>query len=374
MRVDWAESCISDGLKGLKFFEEHVAKQGAGPPSPAALATGRAYWRVVVNGCNTSPPDSLGVPDDRQRAVFKTLVGFDVSVAKIRQHYLSLGYAKEYFDAATVVITSHGQASTVDGADVEVKATVSVVPGATIDLAGFLLNGAIRYATLVGNGFSARLPLNMGPNQIAAGVIARAATGNVEEAVLSAPITVTRQAAACAQITTWTNIDQSLYAPLRVTRIDRSNSPGYFYFYAWHNPNNRQERGIANTYFSLLASPALTRDQVFANNVGVSLFSFDNGVDAAAVWRRELAAWDVLPAGRRPDLLLRQSDKLVWGWILTDGSKTISSLALYRGSVIVSLSAGSSAAGETVAQAGMAALAQREGTTLGLIDVKCGGR
>jgi len=374
--TDWAEACMSDGLLRLKNFEDHIVKQGSGAPTAAAVATARAYWRAVVNGCNSSN-NPLGVPATAQRAVFKALVGFDVDVNKIRLHYLSLGYPKEYFDAATVSIMSPGVSSTVTTADVEVSAMVSLTPGTRIDLAGFLINETIvRYATLNNDTFFDRVPLNIGPNTIQAGVIPRAAAGNVEDAVLSKPITVTRQVPTpvCPQITTWTNTDQNLYAPLRVTRVDRSNSPGYFYFYTYYRPNDPQERGIANTFFSLRATPSLTRDQIFANNVGVSLISFNSGTDASAVWQRELAAWDAQLPANRPDLLLREPNKLVWGWTAIDGSKTIASLALYRGSVIVSLGASSSAAGETLAAAGMAALTQRESTTLGLIDVKCSGR
>jgi hypothetical protein len=194
--------------------------------------------------------------------------------------------------------------------------------------------------------------------------------------VISAPITVTRSlpGAVCPQITTWTNTDQALYAPLRITRVDHSNSPGLFYFYQWANPNSPQERTIRNTYFSLAASPSLVRDLTFANNVGVSAISFASADDAQTVWQREMAAWDATPPGNRPDLLLREPDLLIWGWNGLDGIRYVAGLSRHHVSVIAYHSARSTAAGETIGQAGLSSLAQRMTTTTGMIDVKCGGR
>lgn len=369
--TDWAESCAVDGVLRLKAFEDHAAKQPPGTPSANAIAVAREHWRGVVNECNRSN-NPLGVPDTAQRAVFKNLVGFDVDVNRVKQHYLGLGYPAAYFDAAVVTITSPGPSSTVSSADVQVTATVNRVPGTAIGLAGFVANGVVRLVTPSGDTFTDRIPLQTGTNTIVAGIVPRAAPGMVEEPVISAPITVTRQAAACPQVTTWTNTDQSLYAPLRITRVDHANSPGLYYFYVWNGPGS-QEKTIRGTYFSLRATPSLTRDQTFANNVGVSLVSFASAGDANTVWQREMAAWDALLPSMRPDLIARTPTRLVWGGAAVDGTKSIESLSLVQGSVIAYHSLRSSAAAETVEQAGVAGLVDREGTTFGLVAVRCGG-
>jgi len=372
--TDWAESCGIDGMLRLKAFEDHAAKQGPGAPSASAIATAREHWRGAISECNRSN-NPLGVPDAAQRAVFKNLVGFDVDFNRLKTHYLSLSYPAAYFDAAVVTITSPGPSSTVSTPDVQVTATVNRVAGTTIDVAGFVVNGVVRLVTPGGDTFTDRVPLQPGANTIVAGVVPRSTPGMVEEPVISPAITVTRQdpSLTCPQITTWTNTDQNLYAPLRISRVDHANSPGLFYFYVWNSPGS-QEKTIRGTYFSLRATPSLTRDQTFANNVGVSLMSFASGAEAATVWQRELAAWDATPASMRPDLISREANKLVWGGVSADGSKSIESLTLHRGSVIAYHSLKSSAAADTVAQAGMAGLAARESTSFGLVDVKCGGR
>lgn len=373
--IDWVEACIKTGLPPLVAFEQLIVRQGTGIPTDSALKSARAYWRAFVNGCNDSQ-DARGVPTTAQRAVLKNLVGFSLDVDTVRNRYLALGYPAAYFDAATVTIVSPGVSSTVTNSSVEVSAMVSLVQGTRVDKVGFLVNGAVQYASLAGDTFFATLPLNVGANTILAGMIPLARTGTTEAPVMSKPITVTRTVPTpvCPQITTWSNADQSLYAPLRVTRVDHGNSPGRFYFYILANPNDPQEKSILGTYFNLGAGPTLTRDQIFANNVGVSLVSFASGADANEVWRREIAAWDATPAGNRPDLLLRDATQLVWGWTAIDGGKHIEGLSLRQGSVIAYITAKSQAAGETVAQAGMNAMIQRAITTFGLIDVKCTGR
>lgn len=372
--TEWAEACMNVGLGRLVMFENHLVNQGKGVPSAAALTTGRNYWRTFVNACNTSN-DPRGVPDAEQRASFKRLIGFDVDPAAIEGTYRLLGWPKEYFEVATVSIVSPGATSTVGTDRVDVKAEVILAPGARLEASGFVVNGSVHLVPLAGTVLAASLPVAPGANTIQAGVLPLDALGRRDEPVLSPAITVTRTGPAqvCPQVKSWTNADQSLYAPMRVTRVDHGNTPGPVYYYAWYSPNSRQEKAIWGTYFSLVASPALTRDLSFSNNVGVSLISFASAADASVVWSREMAAFDALLPASRPDVVLRDATHLVWSGTAYDGGKSINSLELRHGSVIVAVGLRSMAAAESIAQAGVAALTQRLATTQGLVDQKCAG-
>ncbi|MBI5259134.1 MAG: Ig-like domain-containing protein [Burkholderiales bacterium] len=371
----WAEHCMGLGLERLKVFEQFIVQRGTGTPSATDAATARNTWRQFVSTCNASS-DPMGVPTPEQRATFKRLTGFHIDPAAVKAMYREQGFSGLYFDATVVTQLSPADGASVTTEQVTATARVSTDASAPVDQAGFLINGAVQMGTLAGDTFSATLPLRMGSNTLQPGVIVRGADGLPGQAVLGSAITVTRKAppAVCPQITTWSNADQSLYAPLRITRVDHENTPGYFYFYLFANPNNPQEKVIRNTYFSLRASPSLTRDMTFANNVGVSLISFASAADASLVWSREMATWDATPPGNRPDLVQRDATMLLWSWTAIDGAKNIEGLYLHQGSVIVYVGLKSLLASDVIGQQGVATLLQRASTTLGLVDVKCGGR
>jgi len=372
----WAERCLSGGIARLRTFEQHAKASGRSTPSPEAAAVGRTTWRQFVSICDDSS-DLRGAPPPQQRLVFRQLTGFHIDAATVKAHYLSLGYSPLYFDATAVSMLTPTDGSRVDTEEVDASARLTVDPGTRIGQVGFVINGVVQYGTLVGGDLIiGTLPLRMGANQIQGGAVTLDASGVPASAVLSPAITVTRVAApqVCPQVTTWTDTDQSLYAPLRITRVEHSNRPGAYYFYVFHPVSDRQERSILVTYFTLSAAPSLTRDYRFDNNVTVSLISMPGAAGAATIWSREMAGWDARPAGSIRTELMRDATTLVFGWTGSDGMKHVESMSLVHGSLIVKLGVASTSATDTIPLQGLASLQQRALTAFGLADVKCGGR
>ncbi|MBK7276994.1 MAG: hypothetical protein IPI08_10700 [Betaproteobacteria bacterium] len=111
--------------------------------------------------------------------------------------------------------------------------------------------------------------------------------------VLFASTIATNSAAAdCSQITGWSNQDATFFPVERVTRIDRSNAPGRFYF----KMDSEQEKTLLVTYFTLRAGPksGLTKDQLFSNSVSVGLYSFGSAADANGMFNREVDTFNVI--------------------------------------------------------------------------------
>lgn len=372
----WAEHCMGRGIARLRTFEQHAKASGRSAPTPEAAAVGRNTWRQFVSTCDESS-DARGAPPPQLRLVFKQLTGFHIDPATVKAHYLALGYSPLYFDATAVTMLTPTDGSRVDTAEVDASARLTVDTGTRIGQVGFVVNGAVQFGTLVGGDLIiGTLPLKMGSNQIQGGAVTLDAAGQPGAAVLSPAITVTRVPApqVCGQVTTWTDTDQSLFAPLRVTRVEHSNRPGAYYFYVFHPVTDRQERSILVTYFTLSAAPSLTRDLRFDNNVTVSLISMPGAAEAATIWSREMAGWDARPAGSIRTELQRDATTLIFGWTGSDGMKHVEAMALVHGSLMVKLGVTSMTASETIALQGLAALQQRALTAFGLADVKCGGR
>lgn len=174
--------------------------------------------------------------------------------------------------------------------------------------------------------------------------------------------------AQCPQVTSWSNADQSYFPAPRVTRLDHSNTPGYFYFYL----DSSQDKQHAATYFSYTAGPSLTRDRTFDNSVSVSVMSFRDAATAAAV-----AATDTT--------LFNQLNPLQWGHKVHTATATdlvfydevpgqqLVYLRTVRDSLIVRIELRSASANESATQQGLAQLWLRRDQAMALLQAKCGG-
>lgn len=172
--------------------------------------------------------------------------------------------------------------------------------------------------------------------------------------------------AACTQITTWSTADASFFPVPRVTRTDRSNTPVQTYVYV----DSSRELNERVTYFSMSATPSLTRDQLFTNTVSVNLSSFASETAARTVFGRDV-------------VLFRQLNPLRWGYTVfvdegsvlsyyadTPGAKLFEYVAVYQNTVI-HLTLRSASQTESI-NVGMVEMGNRAIAARALVDGKCG--
>lgn len=174
--------------------------------------------------------------------------------------------------------------------------------------------------------------------------------------------------AECAQITTWSSADASAFPVPRVTRVDRSNTPGPFYFQF----NEAQEKTLLVTYLALTATPSLTRDQQFSNAVVISLSSFAREADAQTMYGREILTftqlnpirwgYKVLPTDTGAELVYYDD---------TAGSREINFMYVKR-NVLVRIRLDSAFPSETVLSTGVSEMRLRATQVNQLVDAKCG--
>lgn len=174
-------------------------------------------------------------------------------------------------------------------------------------------------------------------------------------------------AAECAQITTWSNQDASYFPVERTTRIDRSNTPGPFYF----DLDNVQEKTLLVTYFLLAASPAKTADQRFANNVGVTLMSFRSQAEAVAMFRREVANFNNINPYRWGYKLLSAAEgQQIIYYDDTPGEQHIHYLAPWH-NTIIQITLKSASQSEGMLTVGVARIADRMLQAQALVNDRC---
>ncbi|MBK7459641.1 MAG: hypothetical protein IPJ42_14930 [Betaproteobacteria bacterium] len=188
--------------------------------------------------------------------------------------------------------------------------------------------------------------------------------------VLFASTIATNSAAAdCSQITGWSNQDATFFPVERVTRIDRSNAPGRFYF----KMDSEQEKTLLVTYFTLRAGPksGLTKDQLFSNSVSVGLYSFGSAADANGMFNREVDTFNVInpnywgysvgPTGT--GVLSYYSDR--------PGNKEFNYFAVHQ-NTIISIQLRSASETEDLHSVGVAEMVKRAQRARDLVDAKCG--
>jgi len=188
--------------------------------------------------------------------------------------------------------------------------------------------------------------------------------------VLIVSVTAMNAAAAdCPQITGWSNQDASFFPVVRATRIDRSNTPGRFYF----TMSGEQEKNQLVTYFTLLAGPTsgLTKDRLFSNSVSVSLFSFSSDAQANGMFDREVNTFDLInPSYWGYSVLLTGSGVLSY-YSDRPGDKEINYFAVHQ-NTIISIQLRSASLTEDLQSIGVVEMANRAQRARDLVDAKCG--
>ena len=174
-------------------------------------------------------------------------------------------------------------------------------------------------------------------------------------------------AADCAQITTWSNADQSFFPAERIGRIERNNTPGFFYF----DVDNVQDKLHPATYFTLRASPSLTRDQRFTNAFSVTIMSFASAADATAVYQADLNSFYRINPVRWGFSTLVTGPGLLAYYASVPGDQDIWLMQLY-GNTVIRLALQSSSDAESVDGAGATELSKRLQRARDLVDAKCG--
>ncbi|WP_284616604.1 hypothetical protein [Aquabacterium humicola] len=174
-------------------------------------------------------------------------------------------------------------------------------------------------------------------------------------------------AAECAQITTWSNQDASYFPVERSTRIEHSNTPGPNYF----DLDSVQERTLLTTFFLMVASPAKTADQRFANNVSVTVMSFRSQADATAMFQREVATFNNINPYRwgYKVLAAAEGQQMIF-YDDTPGEQDIHFLAP-RHNTIIQITIKSASPSEDMLTLGVARLTDRIVQARALVDRKC---
>ncbi|WP_088285677.1 hypothetical protein [Ideonella sp. A 288] len=176
------------------------------------------------------------------------------------------------------------------------------------------------------------------------------------------------RAAECPQITSWSTQDTAFFPVQRVTRAERSNTPGPNYFTLL----GEQERTLRTTYFVMTAGPTLTVDRRFWNSVGVSLFSFASEADAKAMFRREYTSFFPLNDARWGyDVLHAEPLGLIAWYDKTPGAQEIQAIRLHR-HTLISVVLHSATATETLQQ-GLDELEKRVVRAIELVEARCSG-
>lgn len=196
---------------------------------------------------------------------------------------------------------------------------------------------------------------------------ALAAVGRWLGCVALCSATALAAAAECTQITNWSNQDAAYFPVERTTRIDRSNTPGPFYF----DLDNVQEKSLLATYFLLAASPAKTVDQRFTNAVAATLMSFRSQADATAMFQREVANFNRINPYRWGYKLLSAAEgqQMIY-YDDTPGQQVIHYLAP-RHNTIIQITLKSASETEDMLTAGVARMADRILQAHALVDNKC---
>jgi hypothetical protein len=157
-------------------MEDYLAGVGINNTAPDVVTKARTYWKSFFNSC-TKPEGSVYLdegpyPTDVQMAELKSMTGFEMDANKMKNNYIRLGYAPEYFNDILVSITSPATGTQMVENQVKVEATfTNYEPSLTVDRVGFSVNGAIQEAPRAGNVFGTTAVLKTGDNSIYAGVI-----------------------------------------------------------------------------------------------------------------------------------------------------------------------------------------------------------
>ncbi|WP_395703138.1 hypothetical protein [Aquabacterium sp.] len=174
-------------------------------------------------------------------------------------------------------------------------------------------------------------------------------------------------AAECAQITSWSNQDATYFPVERSTRIERNNTPGPYYF----DLDNVQEKSLLATYFLLVASPAKTADQRFANAVSVTVMSFGSQSDATTMFQREVANFNNINPYRWNYKVLgaAEGQQMIY-YDDTPGEQDIHYLAPWH-NTIIQITLKSASSSEDMLSTGVTRLAERIAQAHALVNDKC---
>lgn len=169
-----AEACIRE-FSQLERMEDYLAQTGIHNTAPDVVTKARGYWKYFFKMC-TKREGSLYLdegpyPSDAQMAELKSMTGIEIDANKIKDNYIRLGYAPEYFNDIMVSITSPSTGTQTNENQVKVEATfTNNEPSLTVDHVGFSVNGVIQEAPRAGNVFGTTAVMKTGDNSVIAGV------------------------------------------------------------------------------------------------------------------------------------------------------------------------------------------------------------